>query len=153
RRPMNFRILPLGQRARSDFDRPRFVVAILLNLVLLVPAVAWAASLRGGGGDPDGRPVGSARVTIVGPLGARTVQTDDGGRFGVGQLPAGTYRVVADAEGLHGSTEPAPVGTDDERVIDVTLALNAVTESIVVAAAQVETPLDQVTGSATVVTS
>ena len=150
---MKFHALPLGQPARNRLDRPRFVVAILLKLVLLVPAVASAASIRGVVRDPDGRPVGSARVTIVGPLGARTVQTDDGGRFGVGQLPAGTYRVVADAEGLHGSSEPAAVGADDERVVDVTLALNAVTESIVVSAAQVETPLDQVTGSATVVTS
>ena len=45
----------------------------------------------------------------------------------------------------------AAVGADEVRTVDVALALDPLTESVVVSAAQVETPLEQVTGSATVI--
>ena len=102
--------------------------------------------------DPEGRPVGSARVAVVGPLGARTVHTDADGRFNVPNLPPGTYRLLADAPGLHGATDPTPLAADEVRAMDVPLALSPVAESIVVSAAQVETPLENVIGSVTVIT-
>jgi outer membrane cobalamin receptor len=145
--------LPLREPARDRSVHLRNLAGALLALVVMVPTAAFAGGIRGVVRDPDGRPVGSARVAVVGPLGARTVQTDDEGRFDVGQLPAGTYRVVADAQGLHGGSEPTAVGANEYRAVDVTLALSSVSESIVVSAAQVETPLEQVTGSATVITN
>ena len=144
--------------ARPAHNRPVFTplsVALLLVPLMLASSVqaARAGDVRGVVTDPAGRPVVSVRVAVVGPLGARTVFTDAEGRFDVSNLPAGTYRLLADAPGLHGSTEPTAIAADEVRTLDVSLALSPVAESVVVSAAQVETPLDSVSGNVTVITS
>ena len=138
----------------------RSVSPSIASVLLLVPLVlaagvltADAAEVRGVVTDPGGRPVGSVRVAVVGPLGARTVFTDGEGRFTVPNLPSGTYRLLADAPGLHGATEPTAIAADEVRTLDVPLTLTPVAESVVVSAAQVETPLEDVSGSVTVITS
>jgi outer membrane cobalamin receptor len=122
------------------------------SLVGLFASVAQAGEVRGIVTDPEGRPVAAARVAVVGLLGARTVQSGADGRFDIPNLPAGTYRVMAEAPGLHGATEPTPIADDEVRTLDVTLALSPVAESVVVSAAQVETPLENVIGTVTVIT-
>ena len=144
-------VLPIRQPARDRFVRRQPLAAVFLAVAALVPTAATAGGVRGVVRDPEGRPVPSARVAVIGPLGARTVQTDAEGQFEVAHLPAGTYRLLADAQGLHGGSEPTAVGADEVRTVDVRLALDPLTESVVVSAAQVETPLEQVTGSATVI--
>ncbi len=138
----------------------RSVSPSIASVLLLVPLVlaagvltADAAEVRGVVTDPGGRPVGSVRVAVVGPLGARTVFTDGDGRFTVLNLPSGTYRLLADAPGLHGATEPTAIAADEVRTLDVPLTLTPVAESVVVSAAQVETPLEDVSGSVTVISS
>jgi outer membrane cobalamin receptor len=122
----------------------RWIVATLL---LSLAGTAEAATVTGVVKDPAGRPVASARVSVLGPLGVLVVQTDAAGRYYAAGLAAGTYQVTVDAPGLHGATEPMELAADDARTIDLSLDLNPLSASVVVSAAQVETPLDQVAGS------
>ena len=148
-------VLSAGQPAPALSVVGRFLRVVCLALLVFTTSAlsAQAAGVRGLITDPEGRPVVSARVAIVGPLGARTVYTDADGRFDVPNLPPGNYRLLADAPGLHGATEPTPLAADEVRAIDLALAISPVAESIVVSAAQIETPLENVIGSVTVITS
>ena len=148
-------VLSTGQAAHALSLAPRSLRSLMLASLVLTGSAfsAEASGVRGLVTDPEGRPVVSARVAIVGPLGARTVYTDADGRFDVPNLPPGSYRLLADAPGLHGATEPAPLAADEVRAIDVVLAISPVSESVVVSAAQIETPLEDVIGSVTVITS
>jgi outer membrane cobalamin receptor len=139
--------------ARSVFSR--LLAALLPALVAITLGVlpAEAGDVRGIVTDPEGRPVVSARVAVLGPLGAVTVYTDGEGRFNAPNLPAGTYRLLADAPGLHGVTQPTTIAADEVRTLDVGLTLSPVAESVVVSAAQVETPMEHVSGSVTVIAS
>jgi outer membrane cobalamin receptor len=126
-----------------------FPVLILIGLA--TPALA-AGTITGRVVDQDGRPVPGATVFVTGegvPLQSAT--TGENGRFeiaspGVGQL---TLRVAmdgfrADAISFDGGSDTRDVGT-------VALFVSAVSESVVVSAAQVEVPLTQVTSSVTVI--
>jgi outer membrane cobalamin receptor len=148
-------VLSAGQPAHalSVFGRSLRLVCLALVAFTTSALSAHAAGVRGLITDPEGRPVVSARVAIVGPLGVRTVHTDADGRFDVANLPPGSYRLLADAPGLHAATEPTPIAADEVRAIDLALVISPVAESIVVSAAQIETPLENVIGSVTVITS
>jgi outer membrane cobalamin receptor len=148
-------VLSAGRPARTLSIAARSLRPVWLALLLFTTSAlpAQAAGVRGMVTDPEGRPVASARVAIVGPLGARTVYTDAGGRFDVPNLPPGSYRLLADAPGLHGATEPTTLAADEVRAVDVALAISPVAESVVVSAAQIETPLENVSGSVTVLTA
>ena len=76
------------------------VVTVLLVLLAANVTFARAATLRGIVRDPQGAAVASVRVTIVGPLGASLVYSDADGRFEIPNLPAATYRVIAETAGL-----------------------------------------------------
>ena len=148
-------VLSAGQPAHALSLVPRSVRPLFLAMLVLTASArsAEAAGVRGLVTDPEGRPVVSARVAIVGPLGAHTVYTGADGRFDVPNLPPGTYRLLADSPGLHAATEPTPIAADEVRAIDLALVISPVAESIVVSAAQIETPLENVIGSVTVITS
>ena len=94
--------------SRLFYARP----LVLAAGVLTADAADGAGRRRSGG-----RPVGVVRVAVVGPLGARTVFTDGEGRFTVPNLPSGTYRLLADAPGLHGATEPTAIAADEVRTL------------------------------------
>jgi outer membrane cobalamin receptor len=111
-----------------------------------------AGSISGRVVDPDGRPVAGARVLVSGsgtPL--QSVVTTEDGRFSM-PAPEGsrlTVRVAADgfraeAVDINGSSEATNLGT-------ITLAISALSESIVVSASQVEVPLTDVTSSVTII--
>ncbi len=153
--PVHPAVLSVGQPAHTSSLVARWFRPVLLATLVLTASIlpAEAAGVRGLVTDPEGRPVVSARVAVVGPLGARTVYTDADGRFDVPNLPPGIYRLLADAPGLHGATEAAPLVGDEIRAIDVALAISPVAESVVVSAAQIETPIENVIGSVTVITS
>jgi outer membrane cobalamin receptor len=148
-------VLSAGQPAHALSVVGRSLRLVCLALVAFTTSAlsAHAAGVRGLITDPEGRPVVSARVAVVGPLGVRTVHTDADGRFDLPNLPPGSYRLLADAPGLHAATEPTPIAADEVRAIDLALVISPVAESIVVSAAQIETPLEHVIGSVTVITS
>jgi TonB family protein len=61
-----------------------------------------------------GAPIAGATVTVTGPDGSpHTAMTDEGGRWRVGPLPAGTYHVTASADGrIFSSDEEATAGSE-----------------------------------------
>jgi len=133
----------------------RFLLFPTITALLLTgfPALLSAAgAITGRVVDQDGRPVAGARVLVSGdgvPLTA--VTTTDNGQFTIQSPESGrlTLRVAVDgfraeAVNLDASSASRDVGT-------ITLAVSAVSESVVVSASQVEVPLTQVTSSVTII--
>ncbi|HET9371859.1 MAG TPA: TonB-dependent receptor [Vicinamibacterales bacterium] len=120
---------------------PIFVIAALA----LDARPASADTLRGRVADPQGRPVAGAMVVV-----AHTV-TRDTGEYGPIVLPAGDYDLTVSAPGLRSA--PQRISIEASRALErnVTVELSAVSETVVVSAAQVETPLSQATSSVTVI--
>ncbi|MFI5178042.1 MAG: TonB-dependent receptor domain-containing protein [Vicinamibacterales bacterium] len=139
--------------------RPFPLVLSLLSLFIAfssatfgAPASAFADTVSGRVLDPDGRAVANADVLIV--SGARVVAADKttrDGKFGPIAVTPGDYRVLVGAGGFKADPRAITVRADSALSIDITLALAAVAESVVVSAARVETPLSRVTDSVTVV--
>lgn len=133
---------------------PASVLLLLVNLLAinLPAATASAGPLTGRVVDPDGRAVAGAQVLLLGggatvrttvtdPRGAFTIEAPDAGRFEV-RVAADGFR--ADALTIDASTTPRDVG-------ELRLQISAISESIVVSAAQVEIPLTQASSSVTVI--
>jgi outer membrane cobalamin receptor len=111
------------------------------------------AQLRGAVVDPDGRPVAGARVLVSrgAPIVATAV-TNTAGAFVFHNLPPGGYVVRVAAEGF--SAEPVDVAVAARPVdppLTIALRVAAISESIVVSAAQVDLPVSRVTDSVTVI--
>jgi outer membrane cobalamin receptor len=133
----------------------RFLVrSILSALLLIAPVRVWAAGpVTGRILDPDGRPLADARVLLVS---AQTVvassATARDGSFELLPAGEGAYEIRVAAEGFRG--DPVPVSITDAAIDlgSIRLAVSAVTESVVVSAAQVEVPLSASTSAVTVLT-
>jgi outer membrane cobalamin receptor len=120
-------------------------------LSTLLAASAIAGPVTGRVIDPDGRPVPGAQVFLLragSPI--ATSVTDARGEFAVTAPDSGRCEVRvaldgfrADPVSVDASAAPRDVGT-------VKLAVSAVSESLVVSAAQVEIPLSQASSSVTV---
>lgn len=126
------------------------ILAAIATIAVVSPA--FADSVHGRVLDPQSRAVPSARVLIVrGSTVVATARTSDDGRFGPIVLPPGDYEVLTAAPGFH--AEPLRITVDASGTIDVnvTLSLAAVSDAVVVSAAQVDRPLSRVTDSVTVI--
>ena len=138
-------------RARSlPFPVPSVLLALIL--VTSTASTAAAGTITGRVVDADGRPVARARVLVSteGRL-LQSVPTDHDGRFTIQEsCDAGcTMRIAADgfraeAVDLASGSAPRDVGT-------IALSVGAISESVVVSAAQVEVPLTRVTSTVTVI--
>ncbi len=131
----------------------RLPVLLLITLAV-TPRVADAATIAGRVLDPDGRAVPNARVVVSTPLGtAAETTTDAQGAFAVDALPAGRMDVSVVADGFQADPLPLTLDARDRRDVEIRLRLSAVAESIVVSAAQVDTPLSRAADRVTVITS
>lgn len=131
----------------------RSVSAVLLwfALLVLVPAFAYAQAVRGRVLDPHARAVPFADVLLMkGTSVVTSAKTSADGRFGPIAIAPGEYEVLVAAPGWR--SEPKRVAVSDKTTVDVDipLKLGAVSESVVVSAAQVELPLSRTTDSVTV---
>jgi len=127
-------------------------LTLAFSLLFLIATAAAADELRGRVNDPQGQPVRLAKVLVMrGGVVIATATTTSTGEFGPLTLPAGAYDVTASAPGLRAA--PARVSVTDKGMAEVTLKLElaAVSESVVVAASQVDRPLSRITDSVTVV--
>jgi outer membrane cobalamin receptor len=128
----------------------RLFLSLSLSLVLAIPAAA--APVKGRVLDPDGRPVPGATVMLSsgGTLLSTTV-TDANGRFDI-EAPDGQPSDIRIA--LAGfRAEPRTIdGRSAVDLGDLRLSMSALSESVVVSAAQVEVPLSQASSSVTVIT-
>jgi len=126
------------------------VAALLLTLLLEAPA--FAATLRGTIADPDGRPVPSATVMVVGPAGtAASAVSDRAGAFRLDRLPAGRFELIVVKPGFRADPITVDLGQEDDRQLAIQLRISPLTESVVVTAAHVDLPLSRASDTITVV--
>ncbi len=137
-----------GGRPGRILSRSLLFAALFL---LLVPTFAIAQAVGGRVVDPQGRAVASSDVLIMkGTAVVTTTRTASDGRFGPISLAPGDYDVMVAATGWRAVPKRVTVRADVTADVDLALTLAAVSESIVVSAAQVELPLSRVTDSVTV---
>src|SRR6202163_3724092 len=128
---------------------PCFVLALFV-----LARAASGATLAGKVTDPDGRGVVSARVIVTNILGTVTgAVTDGSGGDEISSLGAGQYDVNVVADGLQSHPIGITIAADERREVNVPLRISAVTESLVVSAAQVQVPLSRAADSITVITA
>jgi outer membrane cobalamin receptor len=147
----------------------RFVRGSLFFLcVCLLPVIAAASMPRGADGgspsasvsgavtDPDGAAVPSAKLLLVLAGGGRVfaeARTNDRGEFVFERVPAGRYELRAMADGFRADPVAVQATAGAATRVQVPLHLSAVTESVVVSAAQVELPAARAADSVTVVSA
>lgn len=130
--------------------RPRSVLLFTLSLFVSLPASA--GPLTGRVVDPDGRAVPSARVIVLGERTTTTLVTNARGEFSTVVADSGRFELRVAADGFHADPVQIDARHEPQDVGVLTLAISAVSESLVVSAAQVEIPLSQASSSVTVVT-
>jgi outer membrane cobalamin receptor len=135
----------------------RTALARLLSFVFLFSVFTAHASLAGPITgqvvDPDGRGVpGAAVVLINGAAIAARAFTSASGQFTLEAPDDGEYEVRVAIDGFR--ARPVPVTSTSSRIDlgTITLQISAVSESVVVSAAQVEVPLSTTSSSVTVIT-
>jgi len=135
--------------------RPPFVlVPFVFLFFFLLPRGASAATLTGRVTDPDGRPVAGARVIVATAIGTAADRTTDAsGAFAIDHVPAGRYEIRVLADGFQADAIAIALASDETREVGVQLHLSALTESIVVSAAQIDVPLSRAADSVTVITA
>src|ERR1019366_475960 len=134
--------------------RPRSILSLFVCLFFLLTRVASAATLTGRVTDPDGRPVAGARVIVATAIGTAADRTTDAaGAFSIDHVAAGKYEIRVLADGFQADAIAIALAADETREVGVQLHLSALTESIVVSAAQTDVPLSRVPDSVTVITA
>lgn len=127
--------------------------SILACFLTLAATSAFAGPITGRVIDPDGRPVPGARVIVVPAAGeALSTLTDAAGAFSVNAPDRGHVDVRVTVDGFRAAavtTEATPGRRD---LGELKLEISAITEALVVSAAQVEIPLSQASASVTVLT-
>jgi outer membrane cobalamin receptor len=94
-----------------------------------------SAAISGTVFDPDGQPVGGARVTLLYAMTqVEDRETNSQGQFRFEGLLAGTYEIVAAAPGFNALKNDIDLQDDEKHTMDVRLKLSAVQEEIVVSA-------------------
>ncbi len=129
-----------------------FFTSIAIAASLLSGARAFAGPLTGRVVDPDNRPVPSARVLLV--AGASTIRTTDTnvrGEFSLVAPDSGRYELRVAVDGFRADPivyDASPAARD---VGAINLTVSALSETLVVSAAQVETPRSHVTSAVSIV--
>lgn len=131
--------------------RPRSVFPLVI-FSLVAPAVAYAGPVTGRVVDPDGRAVASARVLVIGEGTTATAITNSRGEFATTTADDGRFELRVAVEGFRAEPVTIVARREAQDVGAVALAVSAVSESLVVSAAQVEIPLSQASSSVTVIT-
>lgn len=129
----------------------RSLSALVLSFFTFT-SIAAAATLTGRVVDPDGRAVPGATVIVTGNGGTLlTATTDSRGEFTVDAPDAPELRVRVALAGFRGEVTGVD-GRQPHALGDIRLTVSAVTESVIVSAAQVEVPLSQAASTITVLT-
>ena len=134
-----------------------FLITVVLAFVIchsfvVISASAASGELTGRVTDPDGRAVVNAEVLIYGTIAAplRTRTASDG-TFAATALPTGRYYVIASAPGLVSDPVAVEVSEAGPASVEISLRVSAITETLVVSAAQIDQPLSRTPDSITVI--
>ena len=119
-------------------DRWSCRLLFVLVLISAFPILGWAQGSLGGltghVTDPGGATVPDVAVTVrnMDAGGERTTVTNQEGTYLVGSLAPGRYRVSVTKEGFKTIAQEVTVSTATVSMLDFTLAVGAVTESVTV---------------------
>ena len=129
--------------AQRALKRSARYLALLVLLVLLVPAATWAqvlyGSLVGNVTDPNGASVPGAKVEITNLAtgDVTTANTDDRGAYMVNDLQAGTYKVTISSASFKTTIkEDVRIEANKTYRFDAQLEVGGVEETVVVTAGQ-----------------
>ena len=132
----------------------RRLVASLSSVFLLFSGAAArgepAGALSGRVRTAEGTPVPQLLLVVAGPGGERTALTGFEGRYRVGGLAPGEYRVRVEAPGFVLSPEPRRHVAGAEEDLDLVLSPAPVREQVLVAATRAEATLSSLGVAATV---
>ena len=142
----------MSRRSYGRLCRHACTIAVLFSVIVVATAaLASAQTVSGRVVDPDARPVAGAQVIVTRQnVVIVTDRTNVEGRFGPLRVTTGDYDVTASAPGMRAPAVRVTVQETRPVDMDVKLALSAVTETVVVSAAGVDTPLSRVTDSVTI---
>jgi outer membrane cobalamin receptor len=142
---------------RSARLATRRLSLILLSIGLLAPseaarAVPPASTVSGTITDPTGARVARVRVVLSSALAVvGTVEADAQGEFFFERIAPGRYELRIVAEGFGADPVEVVVKPGENARVNAALHVSAVTESVVVSAAQVEVTLTRAADSVTVI--
>lgn len=134
---------------------PASASRLFLFSALLVFSASLAAGgeLRGRVVDPDGRAVPAAEVILTRGTSLHSrVVSDAGGRFAISAPDQGEIVLRVAAAGFRAAPITLQAAAADLDLGTIALEMSAVSESVVVSAAQVEVPLSTASSSVTVLT-
>lgn len=124
---------------------------VIFHAVSVLNAEARSATLSGRVVDPAGRAVANAEVIVSGATAAPfRVRTTSDGHFEVPALDNGRYAVVVTAPGLVSDAHVIDI-TGVAAQVDVAMRVSALSETLVVSAAQIDQPLSRTPDSVTVI--
>lgn len=127
----------------------RLLLSLLLSTFTSTSATAQP-SLAGRIVDSQNQPVSGATILAVGATSAPvSTTTDEQGRFEFAALAEGRYDITASAPGLTGHARDVASGAG--RPVEITLRVAAISETLVVSAAQIDLPLSRTADSVTVI--
>ena len=152
--------MPSSTRPAGFFAR--LLLLVILSVASADPAVAVsavstasdlpAATVSGAVTDPAGARVARARVVLSSALAVvGSTEADARGEFRFDHVAPGRYELRVMAEGFGSNPIDVVVAPGGNAVVNPSLHVSAVTESVVVSAAQVEVPLARAAGSVSVV--
>ena len=119
---------------------------------ILVSSAAFGGPINGRVVDPDNRPVPSARVLLVaGGTSVRTTATDARGEFTLLAPDSGRYELRVAVDGFRADPVVYAASAASRDVGAIALAISAVSETLVVSAAQVEVAQSQAASVVTVI--
>jgi outer membrane cobalamin receptor len=132
----------------------RLLLPLLLSSAISLASPASAeeqSSIAGRVIDPQGQPVAGATVVVVGATSAPVSgTTDEQGRFAFSAPADGRYDISASAPGLTG--EIRGITAEAGAALEIALRVAAISETLVVSAAQIDQPLSRTADSVTIVT-
>jgi len=132
-----------------------FVFQVFVPLCVLssVPIASAQTRLEGRVIDPDGRPIAAATIVATSVTSPPvTSRTSEDGRFSIEGLVDDVYDITASAPGLFGEARGVRVATATAP-LEITMRISAVTESLIVSAANIDQPLSRTADSVTVITA
>ena len=132
----------------------RYRSLFIFAISLCAAVSASAGPLKGRIIDPDGRPVPGAQVLLLGQGGAaRNGVTNASGEFTIAAQDTGRYQLLVALEGFRAEPVLIDATAEPRDFGDVKVTVSALTESLVVSAAQVEIPLSRASASVTIITA
>ncbi len=133
--------------------RSRSIRHVFSAILLSLPAAAvYAGPVTGRVVDPAGRAVAGAQVLLLGEGAAvRSTISSASGEFRLQAPDAGQYELRVALDGFRAGSMPVEGSAQPRDLGPVPLQIGAVSESLIVSAAQVEIPLSRASSSVTVI--